>query len=184
MTVLSIIKIVCDFVGESELILKLSDEESLTAVEKDKVDKMIRCLNLVNQQISTDYIPNLVKEEVDFVDKIFFSSLSKNNIIRVNEIRNRFSFKMKFKSYNDYVEFNGKAKTIIYSCLPEDVSALDDEIQGNIPAYVYAYGVASEYLLMDGVSEDADIWQEKYKQALFMLTKSHGEHILPARSWI
>lgn len=184
MKICDIIKMVCDFVGESEIYSKLPSTESLTKAEQEKVDKMLRCFNLISQEIATDYIPKLNKEEGEFVDKIYFSTLEKRNVIKVEELRNRFGLKMKFKSFEERIEFSGKAKTVIYSFLPDKDFTLTDPFIDRVPAHVYAFGVASEYLLMDGVSEDADIWQEKYKQALFMLTRKRGEHLLPKRTWL
>ena len=60
---------------------------------------------------------------------------------------------------------------------------LGSEMFCGLSARVYAYGVASEFLLVDGVSEDAEIWEERFKESLFVLSRKRGEHKLPARSW-
>ncbi len=183
MKVLDVIKLVCDFVGEKELRAKLEADETLSAREQEKVALLQRCFNLVNQEIATDYLPFLTKEQVSG-SVIQFSSLSKN-VVHVMEIKNRFGMNLKFKLFPNYVEVEGNAKSITYSFFPDECN-LQDEVEKfcGLSQRIYAYGVASEYLLIDGVSSDAEIWENRYKESLFMLSQKRGEHTLPKRRWL
>lgn len=183
MTVKEILKLVCEYVGERDILSKLDDAEAtFTDYEQEKLDVMLKCFNLVNQEIATDYIPLLLKEEVS-EEKILFSSLSKT-LVNVYEVKNRFGMNLKFKLYPDYVEVEGKPKTIIYSFLPENLT-LEDNVDCNprINARVYAYGIASEFLLIYGISENAEIWEERFKTSLFILNKKNNPSVLPKRRW-
>lgn len=187
MTVKDIIKLVCDFVGERELLAKLESTETVTYTsrEQEKLDLMVRCFNLVNQEIASDYLPFLTKEEIDVNNSILnFSTLDKT-LINVYEIKNKIGMNLKFKLFPNYVEVFGHARSIVYSFLPSEKTLTDNvEIYNGLSKRVYAYGVASEFLLVDGVSDDAEIWEDRFKQSLFVLSRRRGEHILPARSWI
>lgn len=187
MKVLNIIKLVCDFVGERELFGKLSSStlslEELSEKEQQKIDRMLRCFNLVNQEIASEYAPLLQKEEV-CGSIINFSTLSKK-VISVFEVKNRFGFSLSFRQFQNHIEVKGNAKTVLYSYFPDEL-LLKDEFEGSaaISERVYAYGTASEYLLLEGVGEDAQIWENRYKESLFVLTRKKGEHILPRRRWL
>ncbi|MBP3431684.1 MAG: hypothetical protein J6K39_02390 [Clostridia bacterium] len=185
MTVKEIIKLVCEFVGESEIFSKFSQDSTLNEVEQEKVDRMLRCFNLVNQEIASDYLPFLTKENVEMKgDIINFADLSKR-LVNIYEVRNRFGMSLKFKLFPNYVEVAGKAKSVTYSFLPDEKGLEDDvEMMCGLSERVYAYGIASEYLLIDGVSEDAEIWESRFKESLFMLSRRRGEHILPKRRWL
>ena len=187
MTVKDIIKLVCEFVGEREIltILNATEEVSYTSREQEKLDIMIRCFNLVNQEIASDYLPFITKEEIDVKDSILnFSELNKQ-VVNVYEVKNRFGCSLRFKLFPNYMEISGHAKSIVYSYLPEDKNLSDDvEMFNGLSGRVYAYGVASEFLLIDGLSEDAEIWEDRFKESLFVLSRRRGEHILPRRSWI
>ncbi len=187
MTVKDIIKLVCEFVGEREILTKLNaiEEVSYTSREQEKLDTMIRCFNLVNQEIASDYLPFITKEEIDVKDSILnFSELNKQ-VVNVYEVKNRFGCSLRFKLFPNYMEISGHAKSIVYSYLPEDKNLSDDvEMFNGLSGRVYAYGVASEFLLIDGLSEDAEIWEDRFKESLFVLSRRRGEHILPRRSWI
>ncbi|MDE6583090.1 MAG: hypothetical protein K2K31_00350 [Clostridia bacterium] len=183
MTVKEIIKLVCEFVGEREILSKLDDvDATFTDYEQEKLDVLVKCFNLVNQEIATDYIPLLLKEEVS-EEKILFSSLSKT-LVNVYEVKNRFGMNLKFKLFSDYVEVESVPKSIIYSFLPENLT-LNDIVDCNprINARVYAYGIASEFLLIYGISENAEIWEDRFKTSLFILNKKNGKCVLPKRSW-
>ena len=174
MTVKDILKIVCEFVGEREILKKLSQSESLSAREQEKVDIMTRCFNLVNQEIASDYLPFLTKESVDTEGIINFENLQKS-VVHVYEIKNRFGMNLKFRLFPNFVEVTGHAKSIVYSFLPDELS-LESEVEApcNLTARIFAYGVASEYLLIDGISQDAEIWENRFKESLFMLSRKHG----------
>ncbi len=185
MTVKDILVLVCEFIGERELKEKISSQEevSFTVREQEKINTLVDCFNLVNQEIASDYLPFLTKEEVGGENIINFSSLSKA-MINIYEIKNRFGFNLKFKLFPNYVEVEGKPKSIVYSFLPADCSISSTvEMFCGLTARVYAYGIASEYLLIDGISEDAEIWEERFKESLFVLSRKRGEHRLPQRSW-
>lgn len=185
MTVRDIIKLVCEFVGERELLAKLKSEQTqLTSREQEKLDIMVDCFNLVNQEIASDYLPFLTKEVIDIDNSILNFSELKKVVVNIYEIKNRFGINLKFKSFPSYVEIKGHAKQIVYSFLPADLVFEDEvEVFNGLSARVYAYGVASEFLLIDGLSEDAEIWEERFKESLFMLSRKRGEHRLLERSW-
>ena len=187
MTVKDIIKLVCEFVGEKEILSKLNSTEavSYTDREQEKLDLMVQCFNLVNQEIASDFLTFLTKEEIDVKNSILnFSELEKT-VVNVYEVKNRFGTSLRFKLFPNCLEINGHAKSIVYSYLPDDKVLTDNvEMLNGLSARVYPYGVASEFLLIDGLSEDAEIWEERFKESLFVLSRKRGEHVLPRRSWI
>ncbi len=185
MTVKEILKLVCEFVGEKELMTKLQAEVlSVNQHEQEKLDCMVRCFNLVNQEIASDYLPFLAREEVKINGSILNFSDLKKVVINIYEIKNKFGMNLNFKLFPNFVEISGKAKTVVYSFLPDELS-LNDTVEKycGLSARVYAYGVASEYLLIDGVGEDAEIWENRFKDSLFVLSRKKNEHILPNRRW-
>lgn len=186
MTVKEIVALASEFVGEKELAGKLraTDTVTYTTVEQEKINLLTRAFNLVNQEIASDYLPFLKKEEVNVEGNILsFSALSKA-VINIYEVKNSFGKNLKFHVYSNYIEIDGKAKSVVYSYLPGDI-ALDGDVEmmNGLSARVYAYGIASEYLLIGGVSEDAEIWEERFKESLFVLSRKRGEHLMPKRGW-
>lgn len=185
MTVKEILILACEFIGEKELAGKISSSEDLNDAENAKLQTLLSCFNLVNQEIASDYLPFLKREEVQVVDgKIFFSALSEQ-VVNVYEVKSKFGFSLSFKNFPSFIEVDGSAKTIVYSYIPEDMELTDTvEFFNGLSARVYAYGIASEFLLVSGVSDDAEIWEERFKESLFVLSRKRGEHRLPKRSFL
>ena len=78
MKVKEIIAFACSFIGEQEIVKKLTSTEavSLTDKEQEKVDTLVRCFNLVNQEIASDYLPFLyTAEKSSFLLSISFFSI-------------------------------------------------------------------------------------------------------------
>ena len=187
MKVKEIIAYACGFIGEKEIEEKLESTSTVTFTDKEqeKVDALLRCFNLVNEEIASDYLPYLITEEINVDNSILnYSSLSKT-IINIYAIKGTFGRNVRYKPYPDYVEIFGKAKLITYSFLPEKCE-LNDEFSfyNGLSARILAYGIASEYLLSDGLSEDAEIWEERFKESLFVLSRKRSETKLPKRKWL
>ncbi len=192
MKVKDILKLALEFVGEKELLEKVNKSDENQGVEeivfsereRQKLDEMLLCFNMVNQEIASDYLPFLTKETLAATRGMFlFSELSKK-VVNIYEVKDKFGFNLNFKVISNCVETRKSAKTVVYSFLPESLE-IEDEVEfcNGLSARVYAYGVASEFLLVSGLSSDAEIWEERYKESLFILSRKRGEHRLPKRSW-
>ena len=80
------------FIGEKELASKLESNTSLTEREQERVDTLVRCYNLVNQEIASDYLPFLYTEKIDVNNSILnFSELEKTiiKVLREKEINGK-----------------------------------------------------------------------------------------------
>ena len=83
MKVKEIIAYACGFIGEKEIEEKLESTSTVTFTDKEqeKVDALLRCFNLVNEEIASDYLPYLITEEINVDNSILnYSSLSKTII--------------------------------------------------------------------------------------------------------
>ena len=54
MKVKDVVILTCLFIGEKELATKLEDNTTLNDREQERVDTLVRCYNLVNQEIASD----------------------------------------------------------------------------------------------------------------------------------
>lgn len=185
MTVSDILKLVCEYVGEKEICEKLKTQATLSEAEQAKLSVMLDALNVVRQSIASDYMPFVFKEDISVSDGILaFDSLTKIPI-HIFEVKNKLGFNLRFRTYPNFIEIFGNAKSIVYSYLPEDLTLQSSVPQLNgIPASVYAFGTAAEYLGMEGISgEEVDYFDERFKAALFALSGKRGVFKLPQRTW-
>ena len=185
MTVIDILKLVCEYVGEKGICEKLKNEDELTDAEEAKLSQMLDALNVVRQSIACDYVPFVFKEDRNVSDGVLaFDTLSKT-VIHIFEVKNKLGFNLRFKTYPNFIEIFGNGKTIVYSYLPEDLTLSSEvPILNGISASIYAFGTAAEYLGMEGINgEEVDYFDERFKSALFALSGKRGVFKLPQRTW-
>ena len=77
MLVKDIIALACDFTENSDLKKALEENTSLTDEQNVLCDSLVKCFNLVNNEIASEYIPHIKSETIKTQDfRIDFSSLS------------------------------------------------------------------------------------------------------------
>ena len=57
MLVKDIIKLACDFTGNENIAQKLEQSSSLESSEQETVDGLVKCFNLVNNEIASEFVP-------------------------------------------------------------------------------------------------------------------------------
>lgn len=184
MTVKEIIAIAFGFVGERELAEKIQTTAELNSAETKKLNLMHKYFNFLNQEIATDYLPLLITEDIDVKNSTLnFSTLSKN-LLSIYAVKGKYGRNVRYRKYPNYVEIMGHATKLTYSYLPEELS-IDGNVDfsNGLTARIFAYGLASEYLLCDGLGDEAEVWEERFKESLFVLSRKHTEMCLPKRNW-
>lgn len=189
MTVKNVLKAVCVFLQKDELLeTNLFDGENEPTEDQTKeVGHLVRCLNLVLSEISTDYIPLLKTEDIVSTDgKILLSRFSKN-VLDVHKIVNKFNLTQQFKTFSNYFETAPGELKITYSYEPEKLSELTDlidEFSQRVGERIIAYGVAMEYCFICGLHDDASIWEKRFKDGLLIAARKKSTIRLPKRRWI
>lgn len=189
MTAKDVIKIVCVFLQKEELldVEELGGSEAASESELKELNHMLRCLNLVINQIASDYIPLKFIETVTPVNgKVLFTSLNKK-LIEVLRVEDKFGIRVNFKLYPEFLETINGDISITYSYEPENISNINQDLESfsqKIGERVIAYGVAMEYCFICGLHDDASIWEKRFKDALLIAARKKSEIKLPKRRWI
>ncbi len=182
MLVKDVIILACEFTENKDLAKSLTDN-TLDEEQNLIVESLIKCFNLINNEICSEYMPLIKQEKIRLQDfKCFYSQLS-GKVLDVISVVDKNGKKVKFKCFNDYLIAFANEVTILYTTLPQD-SEIEDEIVTKIPTRVYAYGVAREYYFMQTLFDEADVWEERFKNSLCILTRKKSETIMPRRRWI
>ena len=177
MTAVEVLKYTLILLDEKALAEALTE----SSVLDEKTSKLLDCLNMTQNDIATHYFPIRIREEVAGKN-IAYSSLSRE-IISVLSGYDKFFRALKFKEYESAVEFAGNAKYIEYSAVPHKMT-LSSTLEIKCPIQIVAYGVLSEYFLLVNDYEDAEIFEERFKESLLSFSHKHGELRLRNRRWI
>ena len=170
----------CDFIGKEDLAEAIKSS-SLTEKDQLEVDDLVKCFNLVRDEIASEYQPILQVEK--FVVKNFKLEFDKfaKPALEILSIKDRFGRNVNYKIFEGYIFVCGKEVEVIYSTAPQQLTI---EFSSNLPERVFAYGVAREYFFINNLYEDANIWEGRFKGALQILLRRKSEVKMPRRRWI
>lgn len=182
MQVKDIIKLACAFTENEELVSGI-ENNNLTSDQTLIVDCLVNCFNLVNNEIATQYIPYLKKETFQTNGfKIYFSSFTGdvNEIISVKDKKGK---NIKYKIFDNYIVAVASEVEIVYSTKPQ-VLSISSTITSLIPERVFAYGIAREYYFIQTLFDDANVWENRFKESLKVLSRKKSDISMPVRRWI
>ncbi len=188
MEIVNIIKNACVFLQKDELLetTELGGVSVSTNAQKKELNILFRCLNLVYNEIATDYIPLIKTEKLSSNNgEILFSSLT-NNILDIKRIEDKYGIRVNYKLYPDRILTTDGEVSLTYSYEPEELEDLESTMESfseKLTERVCAYGVAMEYSFISGLHDDASIWETRFKDGLLIAVRKKSEIHLPARRW-
>ena len=184
-----VLSLACMFLGKEELLeceyFTKTNDYNLTEGEAKELDYLKRCLYLITNEISTDYLSIYAEKNIEFSSGKLEIEKIDSNIYEIIKITDTNGKNIKFKIYDNVVYANVQSAIIKYTKFAKNVE-LDGECEdfsGRIPDRVLAYGVAMEYSFISSLFDDATIWESRYKNALLILANKKTNIIMPKRSW-
>lgn len=149
-----------------ELSAVLLDIELTDEVKND----LLKCYNLVEQELATDYFPILeVDKFFNVDDKIYFKDFSRNPYMLkgIQDFHgNSVSFRLTPEYINLIKNYNGGTFFVKYYYLPEEKELYSTCAYGAEYISILKYGIAAEYCLQQGNFELAKIYSDKYKERI------------------
>ena len=182
MTVKEIILAAAQALGIGE-----SVEAYLTGVSTEaeaETLSLLRCFNLVENEVALDYLPLLAEEEMESeTGAIYYSQLSRE-AVRVLGVRDEWGNEAAFTLFPDYLKTQPKKVCVRYTYLPKPKTLEDSsDFTLNASVRLFAYGVAAEYMLASGLFEEAAVWDKKYKDAIKAAYCAKPARRIRSRRW-
>ena len=175
------IKLCCDFLGENEL-KDLIGTQNADEVQQAKINALLTCLNLAYEEIVTEYLPILCTQTLSVSEgEIAFSQLS-NPISGIVSVKDENGNDLSYLQSADHIEVNAEKVVITYQIVPEKFD-FGDEANVIFPERLLAYGTCREFLFMQGLSEEALLYEKRFKDALINFVRKKSSLILPKRQW-
>ena len=184
MTVKEIIKTSATLLGREDVVnyitgdLKTPDDSTLYTV-----DALVRCLNLVVNELACTYIP-MKKTQTFRSETVYYLTFYEKplSIIKVTDLDGydveyqKFPDKIVVKKFPFTIEYNYIPKSYI---LNDSVGYLDDQIS----IRALAYGTLSEYSLIEHAFTESVMWHKKYMDAVAEVCMPKNAKI-KSRSWL
>ena len=154
-------------------------------VGEEETAALVKCFNLVENEVALDYFPLTVEETVRTdTGRIAYKDLSKA-AVRILGVKDESGSSVAYKVYPEYLTAQPGVLTIGYTYTP-DKKDLDGEsdFQLIVSERLLAYGIAAEYCFSTGYYEEGEVWNKKYKDALAAAYRSSPAKSLRSRRWV
>lgn len=137
-------------------------------VKYDK-ETLLRCFNIVETDMALNYFLLFAQETFDDVSEVKFSELKHNitSIIKVN-------CKYIETEYGIRAKGSDKINCIEYSYLPKTKGFYDTCEYKEDLLNCYISCIISEFFVMQGFYDEADLWQRRYKKYIKEFCDGHA----------
>ena len=149
-----------------------------------KATALLRCFNLVENEVALDYLPLLAEEEMESDTGVINYSALSREAARVLGVWDEWGNKLPFTLFPEYLKTQPQKVRVRYTYLPKEKS-FDDESDFTLHASVrlLSYGVAAEYALANGLFEEAAVWDKKYKDSIKAAYSAKPPRRIRSRRW-
>ncbi len=146
---------------------------------------LLRCFNLVENELALDYLPLFCEDTLESgTGAVFFSELSQA-AVRIVKVMDERGEELPFTLFPEYLKTQAGKLVIRYTYTPKE-KGFEDESSFVLYASVrlFAYGIAAEYALANGLFEEAAVWDKKYKDAIAAAYRSRKAKKIQSRRWV
>ena len=173
-------------IGRAELIddissPTLSDYEDAAEV----ISTLLYCFNAVEDELSRKYIPLVTSEEMLSPDTKFPYSDFQHYPLRIKRVTVD-GRGVGFEVFHRYLQVDAKKIVTEYEYVPKRKKVDDESDYGDdVGEYLIALGIASEFSVINGEAEMADIWEKRYREQLDRVQRSLRVCAsIPPRRWV
>ena len=171
--------------GRTDIAEALSAGGQLSREESETVETLLYCFNAVEDEVARKYVPLYFKEELDspdgeyFYESFMYAPINVSRVLVDGE-------EVEFEIFPFYMVTNSKKITVEYRYAPakKKIEGWSD-FGGEVGEYLLAFGTASEYCLINGEVEAAELWEKKYRSEIDLAQKKlHACKNIPPRRWV
>ena len=155
-----------------------------TANDDEEVQALLKCFHLIENEVALDYIP--LRAEDTLLSPSCTAKFSELSLkpARIISVTDEWDNPLKFKIFPDFLKTNAGKIKILYSYLPTEKDVFgESDFQLLLSERALSFGVCAEYCLLSGLYEQAEIWKNKYKDALKAAMRSQKSRVLSSRRW-
>ena len=150
-----------------------------------EAENLLQCYNLVEKELALDYFPLKAEDTMlSFTGRVEFNQLA-HAPVRILEVKNEKGEKLDFELFPAYLKAKEGTLTVVYTYTPQDKWAFDECEYGNsVSETMFLYGTLAQYALMQGMYEEALVWDKKYKKAIEDTYSLQTCKRLQSRRWV
>jgi hypothetical protein len=172
--------------GKEELDAFFAGDESLTeGALAGEADTLLRCYNMVENEIALDYLPLVTEQNMDAsTGKVMYTSFLRTPV-SITGVTDVYGEKLPYTIFPTYLQTRKGLAVVTYSYSPVEKMLSDEsEFAARASKNLLAFGVAGEYCLLKGLYEEAVVWDKKYRDALLCACAQNSPHVVRSRRWV
>ena len=183
MKVKEIILSTASLIGSYEEVKDYIDDEDDAGAAITEL--LLHCFNLVENELALDYLPLVTEEEKQSnTGKIVYSSLKKS-IVRIIRVTDEHGNSIAYQAFPDHLMTQVGKVNIVYSYTPTPKTIEgESDFELYVSARMFEYGILAEYCAAVGRFEEANVWDEKYKDAVESAYRAQSGGRMPVRRWV
>ena len=160
-------------------------EETATAEDAKKVELLLTCFNIVENELALDYFPLHAEDTLlSSGGVIKFSELSKP-AVRITKVTDTWGNSVPFQLFPDFLKTQPGEVRVAYTYAPEKKTAAGaSDFSSSVSARLIAYGMAAEYTMATGLFEDSVVWDKKYKEGIRAAYRLQSCKRIRSRRWV
>jgi hypothetical protein len=155
-----------------------ADESELR--ENSNYRVLLRCLNLVSANISSNYIDCIATQKFEVMNGRIEIKDFKRTFLKVKEVRVGRG-QVSHELFIGFIRVPRGSVTVTYACVPEFKTANESARILGLPAGTIVYGLLAEYAFVSGMFNEAKVWNEKFEQLLFGKRNTGRARVMPLR---
>ncbi len=171
--------------GRRDIAALLKAGGTLTAGDAEVVETLLYCFNATEDELARKYFPLVCTDTVISSNGEFNYTIFLHAPVKINKVIAD-GKEVEFELFPKFMRVDAKKITVEFEYAPAKKTIDGDSDFGSeVGEYLLALGSVAEYCLINGETEAAEIWEEKYRRHIDGAQKrlpSGGT--IPPRRWI
>lgn len=183
MKVRNVISLAAANLGREDLVARVED---CAAEPFGELASLLRCYNLVENEVALDYFP-LKKDEEFETDGVLPYTAFAFAPSEILQVTGESGSPLSYECRPDELVLpkNAKRVHVFYTYSPKEKEWGDDaEIAGRASVRLLSYGVCCEFCLTNGQYGEAAMWEKKYREALRAAGVRRKRFTVRSRRWV
>lgn len=192
-----IIKLSCVMLGLEDLLTstELYDEAFDTLDEnvllsqgtntQKNLNLLVKCFNIVNSEIATDYFPLITLEKISVKDGSFKLIDLQNDFYKLIKLEDKDGLSVCYEIYDNILYVKNGEYNLVYCYVPQKLT-LNSEVNnfnGKLVDRIFAYGINKEYCFISGLYSEAECYKNKFEDGIKFSKIVRKQINLPKRRW-
>ncbi len=171
--------------GRAEAAQKLAEGSALSEEENETVNAFLYCFNAVEDEVARRFIPLSAREVMTSGNGEYYFAGFANAPVKIKRVLSG-GKKIPYERFPLYLFADAAEICVEYEYSPRK-KTLDGvcDFSDGAGEYLFAYGAAAEYCLINGEVEAAALWESKYRQCVDEAQSRLPEAgYIPPRRWV